>query len=190
MADEKKPRYWHFTPEGWPVENVMTRGWQSAIIDSCGPATSEIEYSSGDYPEMELWGDGVSVVCDEDASDWLMHHCRLVEIPENFDISKAGRYAWVDGQQVDTEPRVEPWPEELCEACGKAPSLHDVLTSYNEALRWLPTRFKTDTFEIVMERFLLGPVKAEIAGIEAMVAAHRAKHPDITKLEEPDDAET
>lgn len=189
MDDEKAPRYWYFTPEGWPVQRVMTRGWQSADLDKCGPTTSDIEYSSGGYPDMELWGDGVIICVDEDADDWLLHHCRLVEVYEDYSPWEWSKYAYIDGQRVEAKPPVEPWPQDLIDACLQVTSLYDVRTSYKEMLRWLPTRFKTDTLDIVMGRFLLGPINAEIERVEAMVKAHRAAHPDITKLEEPDDAQ-
>lgn len=188
MTDEKAPRYWYFTPEGWPVQRVMSRGWQSADLDKCGPTTSDIEYSSGDYPDMELWGDGVIVFADEDADDWLLHHCRLVEVYEDYSPWEWSKYEYnaEAGGQVEQKPPVEPWPQDLIDACLRVTSLHGVRTSYNEMLRWLPIRFKTDTFGVVMDRFLLGPTNAEIERVEAMVTAHRAAHPDITKLEEPD----
>lgn len=102
-------KFWYFTPEGWPAQRVMTRGWQSADIDKCGQTPHELEYSSGDFPDMEMWGDGVITLCDEAADDWLLHHCRLVEVYDGFDVNDFSRYQYgAPDEQQALPPPLEP----------------------------------------------------------------------------------
>ena len=184
--DEVKKKYWLFTPEGWPVQRVMTRGWQTADIDAVGEKPGDLEYSSGDYPEMEMWGDGANILNDEDANDWAEHHCRRVEVYDGFYASDFSSYS---PGQVEVEPPIEPWPDEIVQLCREATGLYDTRTSYKEMLRWLPKRYQTDTFETVMQRFLIGPVEDELKRIEDTVSKFIAAQPKDLKLEETEDIE-
>jgi len=178
LDNEARPEKWLFAPHGYPIHYVQTRGWQSQELKFDKDGTI-IGTECDQFPEMQAFETpGGDIVLDDDYNDFLVDHCRIVEVYEGFT-------RW--DYDSTTEPAIEPWPDHIVKACMRVATLQTVAANIGEARGWLPREYSDDfPFNAAIDNIVLGRLKGEIAALEAEIAEFRKGRVEPTRLEEDD----
>jgi hypothetical protein len=173
--EEKTPRYWLFAPHGFPVQYELTRGWQGQEIAQISHTGNVLDTTSPDFPDMDAWPPNDPVVLDADGNEFLIQHCRLLEVHEGFRS---------DDSDITTDPAIEPWPDHIVKACIEAARLSLAKCMIDEGRHQLPNGFVDDTLAIAFDTLILGKIDGMAGEYERQIAEFREGRTEPTVLED------
>ena len=168
------------SPRGTFIDQVVlfSMPGASVCLDNEGNIT---DWSSDDSPNLRPWetDSGVKFVYNDDGEEFLDRHCRIIEVDEDFD-------EWdLDGKAV-----IEPWPDEIVQACGRLARLEDSSIYLKRFETSLPEGFDDTTIKVVLDKVIRGRIEDEIAQLEKLVTEFRAGRIEPTGPTCPPDEET
>jgi hypothetical protein len=169
-----------FAPNGKPITSPAAVSFNSPNIEINDDGTAGIGHFDDfpDFSHLDLPGLG-NTLLDIDQNEWLESHCRLIEVDAEYDV-------WSD----DEAPA---WPREIEDACHRVQYLGQTLWCLKKLRDWSPKDITTDpTISGALKHLIEDRVQAEIAPLQARIAAYRTANPDITAWagvdeEDPDD---
>ena len=156
-------------PNGMYVEQVLTTGVQSARI-------TEVRYdsttyprigsvSADDFPEMrpagESYGYAWVTSYEPDIMDWLIEHCRVVEVPDDRNLN---------------EQLLDPWPEEVQGWCQRAELLAYADLRLRDFELAIPAGYKDSTMTTVLDVVVGGRLRDELAEVRDKIDNWRKRN--------------
>lgn len=167
-----------FCPNGRAVSDVIVYTFTSrgAEIDASTGEVSAEDHSAGDLPELDVYTMVGGDVCvqDCDGTEFLDRHCRIVEVWEAFD---------------ESTDEIDAWPDEIVELCIRVLRLESGLVELKHFEQFMPQDFRNPITAAVLDDILRRHIQEDIVACEAKIAAFRKGRVEVTKLEEPEDAE-
>lgn len=172
----RTPRLRVFGPHGRPMTSMVTRGWQSSDIRVLKDGSINSAGGS-DYPQMEPYTGlhGAAILSDYDGNEFLETHCRVVEVYDDYDES-----------DFETTPAIEPWPDDIVEACVTICILEDAGQAFDEARKRAPA-YLDDTQRQVLDHVIFGKFEGLANQAEAKIVAFRKGRVEVTALKDPDE---
>ena len=156
-------------PNGMYVEQVLTTGMQSARI-------TEVRYDSTTYPRIgsvsaddfpvmrtagESYGYAWVTSYEPDIMDWLIEHCRVVEVPDDRNLN---------------EQLLDPWPEEVQGWCQRAELLAYADLRLRDFELAIPAGYKDSTMTTVLDVVVGGRLRDELAEVRDKIDNWRKRN--------------
>ncbi len=162
-----------FSPRGLPITAITVHmiGGCPVQFDDDGKAEQD---AFSDFPSFEDYTstDNVQFVTDRDGAEFLVRHCRTVEVDEHFDA------------HGDEHTTIDAWDEHIVHACSRIAGLCDGVRQLDNLPRLLPHEWLDDTCKAVIDGVLLGRMNAEIAALNREIDAYRAARTEIENIDE------
>ena len=167
---------WLFAPSGLPITRISSYSFNSPEIEVDDDGSTSLGWS-GDYPTfeaMDVPGYG-EMGLDTDCDEWLLSHCRLIEVDDDFDV-------WDEDFSDELA-----WDEEIVEKCGRMHHLTQNLWLTQQLREWLPTDVSQDpTIDAVLTNIIDGRLRGEADRLQLEIDAYRATRTEPTTLVEPE----
>lgn len=174
VAKEPTTKRYLVCPNGRIATRIMTNALEGQDIDGVDDRGNVDDHSSSDFPNMEPIGLDSQHLNDGDGNDFLWRHCRLVTGPADYD-----HYA------DDNPPVIEPWPEEIVDACAQAEHIAWCLWRLKDFKDTLPPRYDDDVaFTAALKHIVEGRLGAELKVLEDRIAAFRKDRVEATEFDE------
>jgi hypothetical protein len=181
-----KPTCILFAPTGQPITSIVTRGWQNqhilVIYDPVLDQWSADGNGADDHPKMDPWltRGGHQIVADIDSCEFLVEHCRRVEIYPGFD------YAWLSEEDLAQHTLPEAWPESIVDDCTRLCELLDLGAYVDDMRSRLPKDWKADgNLEAVIDCFIDARLRGEVTTLRQRIADFREGRVEVTAIVPP-----
>lgn len=156
-------------PNGMYVAQVLTTGMQSASITQVhhdGASYPRIgSVSADDFPKMRTAGESYGYAWvtsyQPDIMDWLIEHCRVVEVPDDRNLN---------------EQLLDPWPEEVQGWCQRAELLAYADLRLRDFELAIPAGYKDSTMTTVLDVVVGGRLRDELAEVRDKIDNWRKRN--------------